>query len=236
MKRVQSHNQPKDVATTSKTKLLKNPSEISLTPSQAAEHAKATNRKNPLDALSKPKMGHVIMEKRSGLQDVNEEYLKQNVFRTPAFQKRSNQNESHQSSNNMTSIQEPQQQNHQQFQHHPNTEEHLSQPILSGTTNQTPSHFNAAQIRSSDGTGSKLTDEQLNCSVQGNHNQHHPVYQHSIPEPKMCTTCPNCQTTIYLMPVQTFGQIQQIPNQVPCNESVQQNSSHESGDQNKIQN
>ncbi|XP_037881308.1 uncharacterized protein LOC119632461 [Glossina fuscipes] len=78
----------------SKTQILKSTSDVSVTPSQAAELAKQNARKNPLDALSKMNARQTpIIERRSGLQDVDEEYLKKNIFTKPLFPRHSGLND-----------------------------------------------------------------------------------------------------------------------------------------------
>uniref|UniRef100_A0A1A9WTM1 Uncharacterized protein n=1 Tax=Glossina brevipalpis TaxID=37001 RepID=A0A1A9WTM1_9MUSC len=78
----------------SKAQILKSTSEASMTPSQAAELAKQNARKNPLDALSKMNARQTpIIERRSGLQDVDEDYLKKNIFTKPLFPRHSGLND-----------------------------------------------------------------------------------------------------------------------------------------------
>uniref|UniRef100_A0A1B0AI40 Uncharacterized protein n=1 Tax=Glossina pallidipes TaxID=7398 RepID=A0A1B0AI40_GLOPL len=78
----------------SKAQILKSTSDVSVTPSQAAELAKQNARKNPLDALSKMNARQTpIIERRSGLQDVDEEYLKKNIFTKPLFPRHSGLND-----------------------------------------------------------------------------------------------------------------------------------------------
>ncbi|XP_017461228.1 PREDICTED: uncharacterized protein LOC108354561, partial [Rhagoletis zephyria] len=79
----------------SKIQVLKTASEVSLTPSQAAEQAKISERKNPLDALSRLSLRHQGLEKRSGLQDVDDEYLKKNVFSRSILNKHSGLNDTY---------------------------------------------------------------------------------------------------------------------------------------------
>ncbi|XP_037815701.1 RNA polymerase II degradation factor 1 isoform X2 [Lucilia sericata] len=230
---VQYQNNGHRVTTSSsKTQVMKNASEISLTPSQAAEQAKLNGRKHPLDALSKLPNKQVTVERRSGLQDVDEEYLKQNVFRKPLFSRNSGLNEVNASQNQMTNVPAA-------GQHSiPPSEGSVANPIISQAqlkvqqnyqehlpANMTPSQIQMqSQVQSAAGTMPTVQNNQqtMNGKNQINHpavsvqqdcqqqQQHHQqnaqqpqttIYNNTLTnqEPEMCTTCPNCQTTIYLV-------------------------------------
>ncbi|XP_046809226.1 uncharacterized protein LOC124420452 isoform X2 [Lucilia cuprina] len=208
----------------SKTQVMKNASEISLTPSQAAEQAKLNGRKHPLDALSKLPNKQQTVERRSGLQDVDEEYLKQNIFRKPLFSRNSPPAEGSVPNPIISQAQLKVQQNYQ---------EHAA-------ANMTPSHIQMqSQVHSAAGTMPSVQNNQqtINAKNQINHSsvsaqqdyqqqqQHQQqitqnqntgilgngrqnttqpqttIYNNTLTnqEPEMCTTCPNCQTTIYLV-------------------------------------
>ncbi|XP_073843527.1 uncharacterized protein [Musca autumnalis] len=238
--------------TKSKTKVGKKPSEVSLTPSQIAEQEKIVGRKNPLDALSKVNVRQTTIERRSGLQEVDEEYLKQNIFRKAQLQRNSGLNEANKSQQqNVTPVHaagQPsihQNDNHalnvnpnqahmqqQQFQQVPPHQQQQHQQI----NQQSVALENQGNISQSTLQGSQQHQQQIPLTQQQqpqivvnahhNHQQQHPHQQQqhqqlsthhqqtvspplnvsSMPEPEMCTTCPNCQTTIYLVPAQTPGQ------------------------------
>ncbi|XP_037934615.1 putative cyclin-dependent serine/threonine-protein kinase DDB_G0272797/DDB_G0274007 [Teleopsis dalmanni] len=84
----------------SKSSMLKTKSEVSLTPSQMAELEKQNARKSPLDALSRTVIRPQGFERRSGLQDVDESYLKKNVFTKPLFSRNSGLGEAYAGNSN----------------------------------------------------------------------------------------------------------------------------------------
>ncbi|XP_019893108.2 putative uncharacterized protein DDB_G0279653 isoform X3 [Musca domestica] len=201
----------------SKAKVVKNPSEVSLTPSQIAEQDKLVGRKNPLDALSKVNVRQQMTERRSGLQEVDEEYLKQNVFQKTQFQRNATHNETY--SPNVNSNQSQAQQQHQQMNQQRDNTVSISGDNQ-GNLNKTSvpaSHQHQQQMSSKPCT---VPTQQI---LANTHHQQHSTYHQqtpsamspspfnasSMPEPEMCTTCPNCQTTIYLVPAQTTNPTQQ---------------------------
>uniref|UniRef100_A0A1I8P2G5 Uncharacterized protein n=1 Tax=Stomoxys calcitrans TaxID=35570 RepID=A0A1I8P2G5_STOCA len=225
--------------TRSQTKLLKkNPSELSLTPSQAEQEAKANvnNRKNPLDALSKTNVRLTTMERRSGLQEVNEEYLKQNFMLKPLHQGNSPHNESHQPPKMVSN--QPQMQQQQQIYSKPKQINHHQQqqpPPVTAVTNQIPTQMALSQTSgiaggTMMGEGDKPNinqtpmEEDHSQPQQSQSHQSHMAHQQQqsnsmistpgqrMPEPELCTTCPNCQTTIYLVPAQALPSNNAAPN------------------------
>ncbi|XP_065361675.1 uncharacterized protein LOC135955266 isoform X2 [Calliphora vicina] len=230
----------------SKTQVLKNTSGVSLTPSQAVEQLKPNVHKHPLDALSKLPNKEPTVERRSGLQDVDEDYLKQNIFQKPYFPKNSGLNDVNIAQNQManppaagqpsihpsegfvanqitsqaqlkvqqTHVQSPAgtmplQQNQQtmnaknQINHNPITvQQDFHQQQQQITPNQNVSTHGHSQLNS----GQPQTT----------------IYNNTLtsPEPEMCTTCPNCQTTIYL--VRGTDMTHDMTPKVPTNNGGQQ--------------
>ncbi|KNC30381.1 Alpha-tubulin N-acetyltransferase 1 [Lucilia cuprina] len=182
-----------------------------------------------------------------GLQDVDEEYLKQNIFRKPLFSRNSGLNEVNASPNQMTNVPAA-------GQHSiPPAEGSVPNPITSqaqlkvqqnyqehAAANMTPSHIQMqSQVHSAAGTMPSVQNNQqtINAKNQINHSsvsaqqdyqqqqQHQQqitqsqntailgngqqnttqpqttIYNNTLTnqEPELCTTCPNCQTTIYLI-------------------------------------
>uniref|UniRef100_A0A1I8MN47 Uncharacterized protein n=1 Tax=Musca domestica TaxID=7370 RepID=A0A1I8MN47_MUSDO len=243
----------------SKAKVVKNPSEVSLTPSQIAEQDKLVGRKNPLDALSKVNVRQQMTERRSGLQEVDEEYLKQNVFQKTQFQRNAGLNEandSHQhfvtsvhaagqpsithnetyspnvNSNQSQAQQQPQQMNQQR-----------DNTISISGDNQ--GNLNKTSVPASHQHQQQMSSKPCTVPTQqvlaNPHHQQHSTYHQqtpsamspspfnasSMPEPEMCTTCPNCQTTIYLVPAQTTNPTQQTSYEAPSSAAAATNAQSE---------
>ncbi|XP_020714759.1 putative mediator of RNA polymerase II transcription subunit 8 isoform X2 [Ceratitis capitata] len=202
---------------------VKTASEVSLTPSQAAEQAKINARKNPLDALSRLSLRQQGVEKRSGLQDVDDEYFKKNMFSRSNLNKHSGLNDSYEQYGHTNSMahgdashmQAQQYQAKQQFTQNPNQSHPTSQavqphqhatdiapqqqvPIPQPQKPSSPVQSKNQSYKESHLSQPMPTTEPRN---QQSHQQQHLTHSSAAPvaEPELCTTCPNCQTTIYLV-------------------------------------
>ncbi|KAM7357268.1 uncharacterized protein ACRADG_002695 isoform 1-T1 [Cochliomyia hominivorax] len=238
------NNNPRVNKGVSKTQVIKNTSNVSLTPSQVAEQAKLNERKHPFDALSKTTIKQTTVERRSGLQEVDEEYLKQNIFRkpfvsrnsglygdisqnpmanTPATGQTSNPPSEGITTNQVTS--QAQIKSHQNYPHQQAEGNFVSPQIqipsqcqnATGTFQQNQQSMNAKNqlnnptmfMQQQDSNQQQHYHQQQIATNQNAalHGNNHPgqvltsTYNNNTPisEPELCTTCPNCQTTIYLV-------------------------------------
>ncbi|XP_039963896.1 transcription factor SPT20 homolog isoform X1 [Bactrocera tryoni] len=207
----------------SKMQVVKTASEVSLTPSQAAEQAKLNERKNPLDALSRLSLRPQGVEKRSGLQDVDDEYFKKNMFSRTHLNRHAGLNDSYelqghtisQAQGDASNTQQQQYQGKQPYNlnsthaHHPTslsaqpnqqTTEILSQQQVPSHQPQTTSAPMQCKNQFKEPHLSQLRTEARNQHPQ-QQQQQQPIQSSPVPapEPELCTTCPNCQTTIYLV-------------------------------------
>ncbi|KAM7357269.1 uncharacterized protein ACRADG_002695 isoform 2-T2 [Cochliomyia hominivorax] len=216
------NNNPRVNKGVSKTQVIKNTSNVSLTPSQVAEQAKLNERKHPFDALSKTTIKQTTVERRSGLQEVDEEYLKQNIFRKPFVSRNSPPSEGI-TTNQVTS--QAQIKSHQNYPHQQAEGNFVSPQIqipsqcqnATGTFQQNQQSMNAKNqlnnptmfMQQQDSNQQQHYHQQQIATNQNAalHGNNHPgqvltsTYNNNTPisEPELCTTCPNCQTTIYLV-------------------------------------
>ncbi|XP_053952886.1 uncharacterized protein LOC128859819 isoform X1 [Anastrepha ludens] len=198
----------------SKTQIPKTASEVSLTPSQVAEQAKINERKNPLDALSRLSLRDQGVEKRSGLQDVDAEYLKKNLFSRSNLSKHSGLNDSYEHHGHAVSLAQDDASHAQMEQLHakPLSTSYISpdQPTSQSTHPHQPPEIVPQQPIHQSHTSSPMQCKnqlykephlsQMPSSVEPRNQQRLPTQSRLTPvaEPELCTTCPNCQTTIYL--------------------------------------
>ncbi|XP_011192692.2 uncharacterized protein LOC105218665 isoform X3 [Zeugodacus cucurbitae] len=191
----------------SKMQVVKTASEVSLTPSQAAEQAKINERKNPLDALSRLSLRPQGVEKRSGLQDVDEEYLKKNMFSRTHLNRHAGLNDSyeHQSHTNSMAQGDASHTQSQQYQgkqlYNPNSAQPVQQTTEILSQQHVPTHqpqttSSPMQCKNQSFKEPHLSQPRIEAARNQQPLQSSPV---PAPEPELCTTCPNCQTTIYLV-------------------------------------
>lgn len=210
-KRSQSLRKVAATPQASKTRMApKTPSQASVTPSLTESQRLANGvggEKNPLDALSRNTARQMSFERRSGLQDIDEDYLKRVTMPAMAASypdyaagKRTPQQGSLQGTNlarntagaEANQAQMGQQQMQQQQQQQMNmTQEQMMAQAQAG---QQP----APQMAQVAVSNMQAEMQQQQQQQQAATPAQQVTYMPAAGEPELCTTCPHCQTTIYL--------------------------------------